>query len=137
MTATWINPPSQVVALRTVLATTAAFVAGGWVAADVVHYPYSEAAPAPIAFVVEFDGRRSMRLHITAVPATLDVGQLQTLAQTLADQLPSVYRQAADGLLIAQDPEVSDVHLPTVGMVAGDDDLNEISLTLTIGLQRG
>lgn len=138
----WDDPPAQVTGLRDVLADLAVFTTADYDEDDQVHYPFAEPAEGDDAlvfplFVIAFDGRRSIKLYIIDEIDGLSIGDLQTLAHAIADQAPSVYRQAAGGLLIAQDPEVSDVGEPSEGMVAGDARTNAIEITFTIGLQRG
>ncbi len=135
------DAPPQVDGLKDVLKGLDAFTTRNYDEDDQVHYPVAGPDEAdelvfPL-FLIAFDGRRSMRLFIIADVADTSIGELQEMAQEFADQLPSIYRQAAGGLLIAQDPEVSDVGVPSEGMVAAGYNTHSIELTLTIGLQRG
>lgn len=132
------NVPPQIDAARTVLAALLAFTSRSYVKDTQVHYLTVDETETKVwpVFVFEQTGRRQIRLTIVCPPTTLDSGQLQTLGQELADQFPSVYRQAAGGLLVAQDPEVSDVGEPSVGMTSAANDLHGIDITLTTGLSR-
>jgi hypothetical protein len=151
---TWVNPPPQVVSMREVLAATAAFTSRNYTGAQ-VHYPSiePEEVPHPIvpaippdtepveitwpAFALALDSSKQMRIIVIAPIGTLNVGQMQALAMELKAQVPSRYRMAAGGLVVADDPDIGEVGEPSEGMIAADDDTNAIEITCQIGLDLG
>ena len=130
------NPPPQVASMRTVLTGLLAFTSRSYVEAQ-VHYP--DLDPTGVvtfpAFVLILDGRRQMRVLIYSDPDTQGDDELQTLAMELSDQLPSRYRTG--GLVIATDPDISDVGESSDSQIATDNAINVIEITCQIGLDPG
>jgi len=130
------NPPPQVASMRTVLTGLLAFTSRSYVEAQ-VHYP--DLDPTGVvtfpAFVLILDGRRQMRVLVYSDPDTQGDDELQTLAMELSDQLPSRYRTA--GLVIATDPDISDVGESSDSQIATDSAINVIEITCQIGLDPG
>jgi len=130
------NPPPQVASMRTVLTGLLAFTSRSYVEAQ-VHYP--DLDPTGVvtfpAFVLILDGRRQMRVLVYSDPDTQGDDELQTLAMELSDQLPSRYRTG--GLVIATDPDISDVGESSDSQIATDSAINVIEITCQIGLDPG
>ena len=135
----WRNPPPQIVAMRDVLLATAAFTGPGYTADQVIYPDVIEESETPVwpLFCLFYDNAKQIRIMITAPADQLDEGLLQILATDLSNQLPSRYRGASGGLVIAVEPEISEVGVPSTGMLAAGYDLNACEITCRIGLSLG
>lgn len=134
-----VNAPPQVASMRTVLAGLVAFTSRSYVEATQIHTPFIGAEETIVypAFVIVLDTRRQMRILVYTDADTLDDEQLQALAMELSDQLPSRYR--AGGIVVAADPDVSEIGEPSDSQNAGYGSaaVTAIEITCQIGLDPG
>ena len=136
---TWMNPPPQIVAMRDVLLSTQVFALGNYTA-DQIHYPDAYEDRDTLVFPVfclAYDNAKQIRILINAPADQFDEGGLQSMATDFSNQLPSRYRAASGGLVIAVEPDIGEVGVPSTGMLAAEENINSLEITCRIGLSLG
>ena len=125
----WTSPPDVISALRDALVACAAWTPGQ----SAVHYPAASASDTLPLAVLSLEGRMAS----IDVYASSSIGALQDMGYKLQQQLMSVYRGTGTGLIIASEPQASDVVEATEYETLGGSQVFQLTITADIGISFG